>query len=350
MSRRRRAAPKPLQGPMAAKIALRAEAHVMSRGKEEVRGREAEREGSRTLRRGQLQPTAKKRTVLYCLSVCLSVYSPPLNYSQQQQQHDHACQRQTSREPTLITTDTTTPESLTPEQSPRRKTDRPTSRALQSLHTNTPIVGQDTSQLKRLYWPPRYKEAANTSALSAFESLQKDTANRITGANTQIHHGRRHLPLNGQDLRQQRNAPADAWSRRCRKDQYVSSPKVVIGVVGPMDEKSAMNLRLPVSFGYIEDSRDADKKSNQLTPHSLKPSSTPSSSRRAPPAKSTPSRPSDSTSRPSRTRTRASTSGTSVDRTRSGLFGDTTSLVSNIHARSKRKQREGRPHIKIASE
>jgi hypothetical protein len=77
MSRRRRAAPKPLQGPMAAKIALRAEAHVMSRGKEEVRGREAEREGSRTLRRGQLQPTAKKRTVLYCLSVCLSVYSPP---------------------------------------------------------------------------------------------------------------------------------------------------------------------------------------------------------------------------------------------------------------------------------
>jgi hypothetical protein len=39
-----------------------------------------------------------------------------------------------------------------------------------------------------------------------------------------------------------------------------------------------------------------------------------------------------------------------VDRTRSGLFGDTTSLVSNIHARSKRKQREGGPHIKIASE
>jgi hypothetical protein len=63
---------------MAAKIALRAEAHVMSRGKEEG-GREAEREGSRTLRRGQLQPTAKKRTVLFCLSVCLSVclYTPP---------------------------------------------------------------------------------------------------------------------------------------------------------------------------------------------------------------------------------------------------------------------------------
>jgi hypothetical protein len=57
---------------MAAKIALRAEAHVMSRGKEEG-GREAEREGSRTLRRGQLQPTAKKRTVLFCLSVCLPV-------------------------------------------------------------------------------------------------------------------------------------------------------------------------------------------------------------------------------------------------------------------------------------
>jgi len=56
---------------MAAKIALRAEAHVMSRGKEEARGREAEREGSRTLRRGQLQPTVKKRTVLFCLSVYL---------------------------------------------------------------------------------------------------------------------------------------------------------------------------------------------------------------------------------------------------------------------------------------
>jgi hypothetical protein len=133
---RRRAAPKPLQGPMSAKIA-----HVMSRGKEEG-GSEAERKGAALLRRGQLQ---RPRKEVPCLSVCLSVclFSP----QQQQHQIDTPDSLLLERHDTRLSTPTFTsnleanpnhhghhpPETLAPEQSPRRKTG-PTSRALQSLH------------------------------------------------------------------------------------------------------------------------------------------------------------------------------------------------------------------------
>ena len=80
MSRRRRAAPKPLQGPMAAKIALRAEAHVMSRGKEEIRGREVRGRKGREphSEEGAVAANGQEKNCLV-LSVCLSdcLYTPP---------------------------------------------------------------------------------------------------------------------------------------------------------------------------------------------------------------------------------------------------------------------------------
>jgi hypothetical protein len=76
----RRAAPKPLQGPLEAKIASRAEVHVMSRGKEVGRS-EAEREGQGAALRGGGSCNGREKKCTVCLSVCLS----PRPTSQQHQ-------------------------------------------------------------------------------------------------------------------------------------------------------------------------------------------------------------------------------------------------------------------------
>lgn len=164
----RRPAPKPLQGPMDAKIAS-----VMSRGKCEREGQGA------ALRRGQLQ-RARKEVQPHHLS-CLPVSSPRLASTTTTpdripltcpllERHDHACQRQPSR-----ATSNPNHDRHPPSRKHHPGANRPTSRALQSLHS-TAIVEQDTSQLKRLVQPRKNKEASTTTAPSAFDPLQKDTA------------------------------------------------------------------------------------------------------------------------------------------------------------------------------
>jgi hypothetical protein len=182
----RRAAPKPLQGPMEAKIASRAEVHVMSRGgRSLVLWCEAEREGQGAGSRTEegAVATAEKRsaTTLVLFARVSSVSSPtpttPDTYHLScplPERHHHACQRQPSRATSNPNHDRHPP-SRNPRAQSKPSEDRPTSRALHSLY-NTAIVEQDTSQLKRLSQPRRIKEAANTTALSAFDPLQKDTA------------------------------------------------------------------------------------------------------------------------------------------------------------------------------
>jgi len=116
--------------------------------------------GSRTeegaVATGEKRSASTPLVLFACLSV-LSVLSP-----QQQHQavlfwkrHDHACQRQPSRA-TINPNHDRHPPSRNPRPGaiPPEDRNRPTSRALQSLH-HTAIVEQDTSQLKRLSRPPK---------------------------------------------------------------------------------------------------------------------------------------------------------------------------------------------------
>jgi hypothetical protein len=151
----RRAAPKPLQGPMEAKIASRAEVHVMSRGgRSLVLWCEAEREGQGAGSRTEegAVATAEKRsaTTLVLFARVSSVSSPtpttpdriPLTCPLFWNDNITPVNANLHEQPaTLITTDIHPPETLGPRASPQKTDPRLahcTRYTIQPLSNRTP--------------------------------------------------------------------------------------------------------------------------------------------------------------------------------------------------------------------